>query len=366
MITADALRELAGKSATERAFLSVYLAGPASIQTLAKQLVRLRRSLSAEGPERSEREHFDRNVELLNRHLDRKPLTSGSLAVFACWALDYCEAFPLTAPVADHICIDSSPFIRPLAEFLDEYENVAVVVADNKRARIFLVSAAVPGPAETVRGNVKNHVRKGGWSQQRYERRRDKQILGYSREIVEALSKLACESTFRRVLLVGGKEILAAIHDNLPTDLAGMVSDPRALDLSRGEGAIQSDLEQLFAEEERLSEQRLWEKIRGEHLRGSLGAVGLHDVLAAAAGGRVEMLLVARSFQPEGTRCRDCDHLHLDVKEHCVHCRSKSVYTVGVVNELCEQLALTGAEVDFADPLPGLDEAGHIAALLRY
>jgi hypothetical protein len=80
----------------------------------------------------------------------------------------------------------------------------------------------------------------------------------------------------------------------------------------------------------------------------------------------VETVLVARSFKPEGSRCRGCDRLHADIVERCAGCGSDSVYGVGVVNELCEQLARTGAEVDFADPLTGLDDAGHIAALLRY
>ena len=84
---------------------------------------------------------------------------------------------------------------------------MAVDVADNKKARIYLVSMAVAESGESVAGNVKNHVRKGGWSQQRYERRRDKQLLHYAREIVDALEGLHKEEPFRRILLVGSKEI---------------------------------------------------------------------------------------------------------------------------------------------------------------
>ena len=158
------LRALADLSATERTFLSVYLSGPSAARNLDKKFARRRRALEDSGDARNEREHFDQNVEMINDYLARNPLESGALCLFACWALDHFQAVPVAAPLPDLVCIDSSPYIRPLAELRDEYENVAVVVADNKRARIYLVSSAVAGDPETVRGNVKNHVRKGGWS----------------------------------------------------------------------------------------------------------------------------------------------------------------------------------------------------------
>ena len=159
------LRKLAEMSAPERAFLSIYLAGPRSTAGLEKEFQKMRRVLKGGGAEKDERVHFDENVKAILNYLEGEPLKSGSLCIFSCWALDFFKVVPLTAPVKDLVWVDSSPYIRPLAELQDEYENVAVVVADNKRARIFLVSSAVAGSEEVVTGNVKNHVRKGGWSQ---------------------------------------------------------------------------------------------------------------------------------------------------------------------------------------------------------
>jgi len=359
------LRKLAEMTAPERAFLSVYLAGPQSMADLEKRFQKVRRVLKGGEAEKDEREHFDENVKAVQKYLERNPLKSGSLCLFSCWVLDFFQVVPVKTALRDLVWVDSSPYIRPLAEFEDEYENVAVVVADNKRARIFLVSAAVAGSEKVVKGNVKNHVRKGGWSQQRYERRRDKQLLLYAREIVDALSRLDKEEEFRRILLVGGKEVLRMVHENLPQGLQHRVAE-RALDLGKGKGALNKDIMELFFEQERRSERDLWEKIRTEYLRGGLGAVGLGEVLSAAKAGRVEQMVVTRMFKPEGRRCRDCENLDAGAVETCSTCGSKSLFEVDVVNEIVEMLKLTGAEVDFAYPIQSLVEAGEIAVLLRY
>ena len=360
------LRSLAEMEAGERAFLTVCLAGPRSAAQLEDRFAKLRRALRGGRTEKDEREYFDENAEAVLAYLSRTPLKSGSLCLFVCKPLDVFHAVPLTRPVPDCVWIDSSPYIRPLAEYQEEYENAAVVVADNKKARVFLVSMAVPGPGECITGNVKNHVRKGGWSQQRYERRRDKQLLHYAREIVAALAKLAREEALRRILLVGGREIIQAIEEDLPQALRGMVAE-RAVDLGKGERAVyEQDVMDLFMEQERLSEAALWEKIRLEYLRGGLAVAGLEDVLAAAELGQVESVVVDRGYRPEGRRCRDCGALIGSAAAKCPACSSDSLFEVDVVNEIVELLARSGGEADFVDTIDTLKVVGGIAALLRY
>ena len=103
--------------------------------------------------------------------------------------------------------------------------------------------------------------------------------------------------------LVGGKEALRAIVQELPPDLARK-ADSRALDLKRGEDEVKRDIVELIEEGERASEHALWEKIRAEYLRGGLAAVGLEEVMTAAKEGRVETMIVDAAFRPEGRRCR--------------------------------------------------------------
>lgn len=182
------LQQLSDLSAADRVFLTVYLSRPQSVAELGRRYRETRKALRRTVEGRDELDHFEENVRLVREHLETQPFTTGALALFAGWAADFFATARLPGPLPDLVWVDSSPYIRPLAQFADDYENMAVVVADNRRARIFMVTAAAAGPAQAVRGNIKNHVRKGGWSQQRYERRRDKQLLLYAKEVVAQLA----------------------------------------------------------------------------------------------------------------------------------------------------------------------------------
>lgn len=361
-INLSKLSELSTKTQT---FLSLYISSPQSLQSLDRRLGHKGRVLERGGSNEDEYEHFQANVQAVWDYLEENPLKSGSLCLFSCWGLDFFRAYPLPVSCPDLIRIDSSPYIRPLAELEDEYENAAVVIADNRKARIFLVASAVAGPETTVAGNVKNHVRKGGWSQQRYERRRDTQMLHYVREIAEALEALSKVEDFRRVLLVGGKEVLRVLYDNLPIHLREQAGR-KALDLGKDEQALHREIRELFLEQERRTEQDLWEKIRTEYLRGGLGVVGVKDVWEAVSAGRVESIIVIRDLKSAGQRCRDCQNLQRGDAAACSNCDSPSLFPVDVINEIVEAARRTGAGVDFCDPLPTLAEAGGVAAFLRY
>lgn len=359
------LTQLSEISTKDKSFLSLYVSSPNSLQNIDRGFEQVRRVLKTNDTEKDERELFEENVEVITKYLEKNPLKSGSLCIFSCWGLDFFEVYRLPVPVKDTIWFDSSPYIRPLAELKEEYENVAVVIADNKKARIFLISSAISGNESTIQGNVKNHVRKGGWSQQRYERRRDKQLLLYSREIVDALTELEKVEDFRRILLVGGKEVLQILFNNLPKSLQEKVGQ-KAIDLRKDEDTINKKIMELFFVQERQSEQDLWEKIRAEYLRDGLGIVGVTNVLYALKSGQVEEIIIDRDYKATGGRCRVCENLESGDVDICSKCGSDSLFVVDLINEIVELAKQSSATVDFCDRIDTLKEAGEIAAFLRY
>lgn len=357
------LRELAGISGPERAFLSLYLATPESFASLKSRIDTLRALLSEDA---AELEHFEENLKLAEKWLSEHTWTTEGAAIFVCWALDFVQAYPLTVPGRDLIWVDSSPYIRPLAELQDEYENFVVVAADNTASRIFFVTSARPDEDAKIKGDVKNNVKKGGWSQKRYERRRSNELMHYAKEIVDVLTEMDQKETFSRLFLVGSQETMVEIEGALTAPLTAKLAGKQNVDFSAGDDPIFETAFSLASSAERTSEEELWERIKNEYLRGGLAVTGVDEVLKAAAVGRVEKMAVTRDARIAGTRCRDCENLLAGTPEKCPICSSENVFKVDLINELVELLALSSAEADFVDPIPALSEAGEVAALLRY
>lgn len=357
------LRELAGVSGPERAFLSLYLANPESFAGLKPRVDALRAVLSDDAVEL---EHFEENLKLTEKWLSEHTWDTEGAAIFVCWALDFVQAYPLTVSGRDLIWVDSSPYIRPLAELQDEYENFVVVAADNTASRIFFVTSARPDQDARVKGDVKNNVKKGGWSQKRYERRRSNELMHYAKEIVDILTEMDQKEKFNRLFLVGSQETMIEIESALTAPLTAKLAGKQNVDFSAGDDPIFETAFDLASTAERASEEQLWERIKNEYLRGGLAVTGVDEVLKAAAVGRVEKMAVTRDARIAGTRCRDCENLLAGTPQKCTICKSENIFKVDLVNELVELLALSSAEADFVDPIPGLSEAGEVAALLRY
>jgi len=359
------LHGLSELSSPDRAFLSVYLHGRDDLDWLEARLDRAGEMLADDGGS-DEAEELRRNAEALLSAL-RETDHGGPMAGFSCWLADLLLVVPLELDAGRSVHIDSSPYIRPLAELREECETSAAVIADNTRTVIRLVTCRCPegGDDQVIRGNVKNHVRKGGWSQQRYERRRDKELLHYAKDVVQALRELRSQVYYTRLVLIGSRETTSAIVEQLPPELAEMAM-VEAVDLKRPQTELDREIAGLLEHGERESERERWKKIRSQHLSGGLGEVGFAEVMRAAREGRVEEAVISRSLSPTGTRCRRCGHLDFTEVPRCPSCGSESVFPADLVEELVDRLESTGAEVDFTDPIESLDRAGGVGALLRW
>lgn len=356
------LKHLADLEAPERAFLTVYVSDRAGAAALEPTFRSVRALLAGHD---AEAEHFEQNLKLLEPLLDEASFESPSTVFFVCWALDVARAFPLTVAVPDKVWMGDAPYIRPLAELQDEYEDFAVAVVNNTDARVFLVRAAVAGDGSRVRGDVKNAVKKGGWSQKRYARRREKELDHYAADVAAALKRLYDEERFGRLVLLGTQEARRAVEENLPTALADRLVGERAVDV-QDEEAVLREAFAVYFEGERAEERALWDRIREGYLTGGLAVVGAQRTLEAAQAARVEVALVDRALDAAGTKCRDCEHTVFGTPTTCQRCGSRDLFGVDYVNALTEALAQTGADVDFTDGFDALAEVGGVGALLRY
>ena len=206
MLDAAALRSLADLDGPERAFLTIYLDAGDDPSVIDARATRVRALLSDQP---AELEHFEESLAMAREMVETHAPTEGALAVFASWAADLRRAYALPEPVGTTLWMGDAPYLRPAAELLDEHETYAAVVLDNTKARIYLVSADEVDEEGRVRGDIKNRVKKGGWSQKRYARRRDKQLETYATELAADLATLDAR---RETLRPASLDVVAAVE----------------------------------------------------------------------------------------------------------------------------------------------------------
>ena len=363
MLDAAALRSLADLDGPERAFLTIYLDAGDDPSVIDARATRVRALLSDQP---AELEHFEESLAMAREMVESHTPTEGALAVFASWAADLRRAYALPEPVGTTLWMGDAPYLRPAAELLDEHETYAAVVLDNTKARIYLVSADEVDEEGRVRGDIKNRVKKGGWSQKRYARRRDKQLETYATELAADLVTLDAERPFARLVVVGSEEPARALAEALRQDLKDKLVGSRSVDGNASDAEALGVAADLAEQGEREAEQALWLAIREQGMGPGLAAFGATSVLEAVQQARAEAILVDREVEIDGTKCRACERVVHGTPETCQHCGSSDVFRVDLVEAITEQATRTGAEVDFADPFEALAEVGGVAALLRY
>ena len=241
-----------------------------------------------------------------------------------------------------------------------------LVAADNDGARILQIAGAVTADEDDVKGGVKNRVKKGGWSQQRYARKRKGQLHHYAAEVAEKLAELVRDRHHDRIVLLGSQETCEQIERELPDSLKDKVIADEGFDLHRAEDDLVEEGYRLFQKEEREEERELWTRIKNEALSGGMGALGPEDVLTALQTGRVDELAVDHDAELAGSRCETCTTLFAAEHDSCPLCDAANVIPVKLVEELVRLAERTDADVEFTQGVEGLNKHGGVAALLRW
>ncbi|MBL7152780.1 MAG: hypothetical protein ISS79_03625 [Phycisphaerae bacterium] len=364
--TAASLANLAAIQGDDRCVLTIYFpasltAGPKASEKLAAlpgDLIKVS-SLTAD-----EAEHRRRCLDLWQKAVRKVdfPEALGWVAVVS-WLTEQVALMQLPVAVERAAYLDNSPFLLPAARLLDDYEAYAVVYADHARAAIYLAALGSLAEAGKLRGDIKNHVRKGGWSQQRYERRRDKEIHYYCRAILEKLTELVRAEHLRRIILAGDKILLNELEKRMTQAMQKQVVCRIPMEGKKEPHEVFRETLPAAAEAEHKEEQWLENAIRSEHAAAGRAVIGPHDTLVALKEKRVRCLLVGPMDDVDFWRCPACGAFGLGKPTTCPKC-SAETYPQSAANEFTDLAFEAATRVELTtDPLKNLKG---VAALLRW
>ncbi|HEC77375.1 MAG TPA: hypothetical protein ENI33_09020 [Thermoplasmatales archaeon] len=304
-----------------------------------------------------ELENFLKTMEEIKRFLGKK--FAGNVAIFASHKHGYLKVVDIPVKTKNALIVDSSPYIRPLAELTDTWESFTLVLLNTNHARIFSVSCSRIAEKKRLSAYIMNKHKKGGWSQARFQRLRKGSIHAFFVEVMEELEKYASEN----IIIAGPGQAKHEFKSILPKRLQEKVVDIIDVDIEDEHGLFKESMA-VMAEKEMEEKRDTMQYLKKEILRDGLGVCGVDEVVEASRNGQIELLLIEKGYKLRGWICENCQAVGKGTAKDCPYCHGKTS-EVDVIEEIIEFAERTDAKVEFisSDEIKNL---GHVVALLRY
>lgn len=377
MLTRKDLQDLTEISNEGHAFInSVYLTVDPAIysrdeyiaifKNLAREEMQKHPQEGVKGLE-SEIDHISQYL-ALNKNIFKK-----GLALFSSRKTNFWREYHLSVILNDQVIIDRRPYIKPLAELLDNFQQYIVALVDRESARLFLVHLGeIQEYAEHSSPDVPGKHKKGGWygfDQSRFARQIEKQVNIHLKEVIDILKDLVLSQDYMGRICIGGPvEAVTRFKDMLPPALKEKVVGTFKEEMTADPEAIKRKTLEIMKRVEREKEEEFIQDIISRAYQGNRAALGLDDVVANVVKGNVQKIGIQSGLRREGYRCKPCQVLLTSSLERCPYCQGKEMETIPYFIDLVIQQAVNqGALVEIIlHQNQDFEKAGSIGALLRY
>jgi len=263
-------------------------------------------------------------------------------------------------------------FLRPVVEAMDEHERYAVVLTDNKRARLFTVVMGELTEHEDLFSETGQRTRSLGAdqmrSQKRHDQRHQEEIAFHAKRVIDSLHDLSLRQPYDRLIVGGTPKAAGQLVRLLPTRLRGKLVDTVSM---RVGGSQKEVLNKILSVQQRMERDREQEIVKGVmaelHDRGKAVA-GFAAVLDAVNQGRVWTLVYGKGYTNKAGECSECCAYSPHAKGPCVYCGEKVHPLPQCVDRLSQSVLEMGGRVEVVDgdAKKKLEKPGSIAAMLRY
>jgi len=299
--------------------------------------------------------------------------TGRSVAMFSCVPQSFFRAFPFAVPVRSRAFVSNQPYVKPLADLMDAYGSYAVVLIDQKSARLFYSHLGELKEHEGILGEQIHHTKRGGASS--FPGRRGG-IAGRTRhteETVDRNIKDAIEFAIaffeqnhvRHVLLGGTEENVRQFQSHLSKAWQKAVIGTFSMSMRAGVNDVLERALEIGAQAERQRETRVVDQMITAAAKGEAGVAGLEDTLGALREGRIQVLIATDGYRAAGFQCQGCGFLTTQTLAACPYCGKPFNKIEDAVELAVREVMKSGGEIEFVRENPKLEEV-EIGALLRY
>jgi hypothetical protein len=365
MFSEKDLRALLDYSSQDRV-LSVYLnTNPAEVQAEAAK-IQLRNLLrTVDLPE---------DIQVVEQFINFEyDWAAKGLAVFSDQRGDFFEAYQFDVSVPDKIFVNHRPIIRPLVRLMETFTGWGIVLVDKQGARLFAFNLGELNESKGVTGDEVKHTKRGGGNAMHGRMggsdpsgKVENIIERNIKEVIEYATEFFKHNHIRRILIGGSDDNIARFKEELPKSWQSLVVGDFPLSMTAGYlEVLDQTTRAALATQEKINLGLVNQAITLA-AKGINGVTGLIDTLNAIREGRVKTLLVLQDFEQAGYRCDGCGYLTVQELATCPFCNGHFERIDDAVEMAVRETLRNNAEVRVLTEAPALEQAGQIAAIMRY
>ena len=312
-------------------------------------------------------ENFEKSIQMVEEHLNENDREKGqqSLAIFASNINNFFKVYKLGMPLENLLIVDTSPYIRPLARLVDEYEPFGLILLDSHRVKIYIVYSGIVGYQKEKPIDIINKHKKGGMSQARFQRIRKGAIDHFLKDISDDVEKLFLKEEVVRIIIAGPGNAKTMFNNILSPNIKSKVIDIIDMDFDEAEGRLISKAKKIALQDEKETSEKNMNILMDEILKNGLAVHGFRDTMDAAVNGQVELLFINKGYQIRGWICEKCQIVDSGVKDKCPYCGSRTS-EVDVIEEIIEFAQRTDTTIEFVENDLRLAKLGGVGGLLRF
>ena len=292
------------------------------------------------------------------------------LALISSIEKNFWREFHLSVPFRNEMIVDSTPYIKPLLDLLDNYQRYAILLVGRDTARIFIVHLGEIEEYTEVRSdNVPGRHKKGGWfalAEKSYERHIDYHVELHLKDVMKKLESFLSLEYVGRLLIGGSSEAVAKVKEMIPRSVSDIIIGVFQADMHAGSKEVLEKAEPILQGFEKKKEQDDVEQLLTRARKNENAVIGIEDVLNALQEGRIMKLFFLKDFNRSGLSCAQCEHVTTQKIKVCPYCNGGMRKVNHIVDLIAQKAIEHGAFIEVLSENKKLKRAGNIGAFLRY
>jgi hypothetical protein len=252
-------------------------------------------------------------------------------------------------PVPDALSMDTLPNIFHLVELKDTYHRFVLMISTEERVRIVEVSLGEV-TEELWREMPELRKRVGReWTKEHYQSHKRDRGYRFIKEKVEILDRLMAAGGHTHLILAGNRQMTARVRNALPEHLLTKLIDTVSASGSDRFSDVVAATLSAFVEQEERESLAVVEHLQREIKTGGLATAGTIATWQALERRQVDVLVMAKDYEPEPNVLNGYAFLKGKAKEALVR--------------LAEQV---DGQIEIVSHSDILMQLGGVGALLRY